>query len=1016
MKLWTTVCLAVVGIAWTALGATVVPPAPAGMDAFNGYAVKADGQDVPVVAARVSKFPLNCVWPGHQRPLWQTELAGWCRVTADGPVAFEVESARDFAEALVRPLGRKVAVAREGRRLSFTLPGPGYYTLELDGFHGALMVFVERPHAYAPRPGNRVRRLGPGVHRLGRIELGSGETLVLEDGAVLKGSVFAFGARNVEVIGGGVIDGSEIPREAKRGFGAIDNSLGSGGGNAVPMLDGAQAPFDRAGFDRLLDETACLDGNVRFYRCTGVRVAGPVMNDSPLWSCALANCEDVVFEGVKEVGMWRYNADGVDFVNCRRVTVRDCFFRNFDDCIVIKGIPGFDAWSNEDYLVERCVTWCDWGRPLEIGAETVAPEYRNLVFRDCDLIHGSTVNLDIQHHNGADIHDVLFENIRVEYTRHQLSDVYDDGTRTEFPDPWPVRHPLLVEIPIHDFWHFTKDPRHGSVHDVVFRKIQVLRDDPSVPAPVCAFKGLNDASRVRNVRLENFTLDGRPFAPEVRTNGFAEVSSETDAEKGRPLVGIFYFLWLGEDHRDPPHDISKILRSDPKAGYRPDDPVWGRTIGYMHHWGEPLYGYYCSDDEWVVRRHMKLLMQAKVDFLFFDVTNTLIYEKNAKLVMRVLQEYRDAGWSDVPQVMFYTNTKSGETVQRLYERIYRPGFAKDTWFRLDGRPVVVAHEGECSAEAREFFTIVKSQWPNEAAKAGGWPWMDFTRPQRLFPGEKVAKSVMNVSVAQHPQLRFGDSALYGEKGNCGRAYHDGANDPDPEAWKRGGNFIEQWDRALEAKPDIVLVTGWNEWIAGRWEGTKERPLMFVDCANWEYSRDIEMMRGGYGDAYFRLLCDYVRRFKGLADDDGANPPGTARRYRCFADAGFSREAQGYGTNYVNRTQRNVPEWIDVSHDATSVTFAVKTRLPVAGRPGEGDFMRILVDGHAVNERGRCVIGGDRMTLVVPRAALPGAAFGFKFVDSTEPCREPLDYYDHGVVAPLGYAEFRYSCGGAANRK
>ncbi len=513
-------------------------------------------------------------------------------------------------------------------------------------------------------------------------------------------------------------------------------------------------------------------------------------------------------------------------------------------------------------------------------------------------------------------------------------------------------------------------------------------------------------------RKEGLRNSGLLGPVSVSVIGKADPATKPSPVEKERLVGMFYFLWLGEHGRKGPYDVTRILEADPDAGNKPDSALWG-PWGAYHHWGEPLYGYYFSDDEWVVRRHMKLIMQAGVDFLFFDTTNAVTYEKNAKLVMRVLKEYHDAGWK-VPKVMFYTHSASGKTVRRIYDAIYGPGFAKDVWFRLDGKPVIVAMEEDCSPEMREFFTIVKSQWPNERSKKGGWPWMDFSRPQRVFEGEKVAMSVMNVSVAQHPQLRFGDSAMYGEKGNRGRAFHDGANDPAPGAWTKGYNFQEQWNRAHEAKPDIVLVTGWNEWIAGRWrrQGCPERPVMFVDCANAEYSRDIEMMRGGYGDNYFLQLRENVRRFKGMRDGVSANPPRRAKRYRCFADGGMPRDHAGYGTNYVNRTQRNVPLWIEVSHDEKSVTFRVKTQKPVVGKEGDGDFMRILVDGKAVNALGETRIDGDEMTLKVPRKALGvagGGEFGmdFKFVDSTEPCRDPLDWYDHGVVEPLGRLPFTY---------
>ncbi len=485
----------------------------------------------------------------------------------------------------------------------------------------------------------------------------------------------------------------------------------------------------------------------------------------------------------------------------------------------------------------------------------------------------------------------------------------------------------------------------------------------------------------------------------------------TPASNGR-LVGLFYFLWLDAANAPRgPYNVSKILEKDPRVGYKPNSPLLG-GVGVYHHWGEPLYGYYCSDDEWVARRHMKLIIQAGVDFLFFDATNASIYEHRSKMIMRILKEYQDAGWK-APKVMFYTNTASGQTVQHLYAAIYKPGYGSEVWFRLNGKPVVVGKVEECSPEAKAFFTIVKSQWPNVPPEKGGWPWMDFEYPQRLYPGDVVAKSVMNVSVAQHPTGVIGDSPLYGEKGNRGRAFHNGVNDPAPDAWTKGCNFQEQWNHAFKMKPDIVLVTGWNEWIAGQWKGARPgRPVMFVDCANTEYSRDIEMMRGGYGDNYFLQLRENVRRFKGIVDDETANAPDTPKRYPCFADSAMPRNAKGYGgKSYVNRTQRNAPQWIDVSHDAQRVKFVVRTQKPIAGKDGEGDFMRILVGGKPVNALGEVSIAGDTMTLSVPRQKLgfAGRSFRmeFKFVDSTVPCRTPLDWYDHGVVEPLGRLPFVY---------
>lgn len=552
------------------------------------------------------------------------------------------------------------------------------------------------------------------------------------------------------------------------------------------------------------------------------------------------------------------------------------------------------------------------------------------------------------------------------------------------------------------------------------------------------------------------TTSGPLMATDALGRTTPDRSAGVPAPRENRLVGLFYFLWLGEHGRHRPYNVSEIAAADPQAGYKPDSDVWG-GIGTYHHWGEPFYGYYYSDDEWVVRHHMKLIMQTGIDFLFFDTTNGVIYEHNVKLVMRVLQEYHDEGWK-IPQVMFYTNTASGKTVQQIYDKIYKPGYARDTWFCLDGKPVIIAVEAECSPECRDFFNIKMSQWPNEPDKLGGWPWMDFTRPQRVFSNLQGVPEIINVSVAQHPQLRFGDSVLYGETHNCGRAFHDGRNDPAPDAWKKGYNFAEQFDRAVETDPPIVLVTGWNEWIAGRWQGIPERPIMFVDCANYEYSRDLEMMRGGYFDNYFMQLTEYVRRYKGVEDTPvfGRLPVPEGASVGCFRDAeavydsfddgDFARHAEGYGCVYDNRTQRNAIRKIKVKHDGEYLCFLLRTKQPVTPYDGTGSWMRLylnteggqgyqfVLNTHPTPD-GRTTLArvtgsgddltaadlpdavafyetdGDRFKIKVPLRALglnpDGFTVWFKAADSREPICSVEDFYEKGDSAPLGRMNFVY---------
>ena len=512
------------------------------------------------------------------------------------------------------------------------------------------------------------------------------------------------------------------------------------------------------------------------------------------------------------------------------------------------------------------------------------------------------------------------------------------------------------------------------------------------------------------------------------------------APRENRLVGMFYFLWLGEHGRHKPYDISKILAADPMAGYKPDSDVWG-GIGTYHHWGEPFYGYYYSDDEWVIRRHMKLLTQAGIDFLFFDTTNAVIYEKNVKIVLKVLSEYIDRGLK-APKVMFYTNTASGETVQKIYESIYKPGYCRNTWFCMNGKPVIIAVPEECSEETRDFFDIKLSQWPNEADKAGGWPWMDFVKPQRAFPDLNGVPEVINVSVAQHPQIRFGDSAMYGETTNCGRSYHEGREDKFAGSFCQGFNFAEQFERALEADVPVTLVTGWNEWIAGRWPGTEERPIMFVDCADYEYSRDIEMMRGGYFDNYYLQLCGYVRRLKGM-EPERVYETGEKAVYAGYGDGNMDRCAPGYDRIYENRTGRNAIAGLTLSHTEDTLIAEVETEAAIDRSDREGAFLRLYLtvgdkdawgydyvicpgegkvricaaeDGVKPGEEiaaGRFLYAADnicRMEIPFAAIGITGETFRIccKAADARTEIAKAEDFYDTGDCLPMGRADVVYA--------
>lgn len=150
----------------------------------------------------------------------------------------------------------------------------------------------------------------------------------VDGGAVLYGSVRAIHKKNVRIVGYGVIDGSREVRTNDTKLIAADGS-------------GARDLRDEATLRAFLREANVLKGCVQLYSCEDCEIAGVIARDSATFAYILADCQRVNCEWLKTIGMWRYNSDGIDLFNSRYVRIANGFFRDFDDCIVLKGIKGW---------------------------------------------------------------------------------------------------------------------------------------------------------------------------------------------------------------------------------------------------------------------------------------------------------------------------------------------------------------------------------------------------------------------------------------------------------------------------------------------------------------------------------------------------------------------------------------------------------------------------------------------------------------------------------------------------
>lgn len=183
---------------------------------------------------------------------------------------------------------------------------------------------------------------------------------------------------------------------------------------------------------------------------------------------------------------------------------------------------------------------------------------------------------------------------------------------------------------------------------------------------------------------------------------------------------------------------------------------------------------------------------------------------------------------------------------------------------LERKAIAALSPQALTAEISGFFTTRHSwawtkdqKWYEDGKDK--WPWLDHTPQNFGWHESKDKAEQISVAIAEHPIS------------NIGRSFHDGLEPAEKQPGK-GYYFAEQWKRALEVDPEFVFITGWNEWVAMRFNNgaagnmigkpIKKGETYFVDLYNEEFSRDAEPVKGAFHDNYYYQLVDHVRKFKG----------------------------------------------------------------------------------------------------------------------------------------------------------
>ncbi len=387
------------------------------------YTVAINGQRTPVMHAAGSYYLLNFD-ADFSRPGPIT-----VSVTADDPHFWDrgVE---------VQPMRLGIRPVRRGATITFPLEGPQKLTISRPGDHFAeadmLFLFANPPETSRMGPHTPgVRYYGPGVHRES-IDARSGDTIYLDGGAVILGSLNLWQVHDVHVLGRGTI-----------------------------LYDGPQKPTDDFGWMHKRDWHSIVMDDAHNIEIDGITA----IVRSRTWQVQMKNSRHIGFYNVKIVAGTPSDAnqDGMDWLGGGDTTIRNSFFRASDDIFAM--YSSWDGYSDAalhapgpdvtNISIENTVASTSISNVMRVAWPEKIGNSAHVRMRDMDILHTGYGDCKVPFAffelwadpGGVGTHrDFRFENIRLEdwYSLYQIRYPNPSVRDVHFDGVWAMDSPGMV--------------------------------------------------------------------------------------------------------------------------------------------------------------------------------------------------------------------------------------------------------------------------------------------------------------------------------------------------------------------------------------------------------------------------------------------------------------------------------------------------------------------------------------------------------------------------------------------
>jgi len=290
-----------------------------------------------------------------------------------------------------------------------------------------------------------------------------------------------------------------------------------------------------------------------------------------------------------------------------------------------------------------------------------------------------------------------------------------------------------------------------------------------------------------------------------------------------------------------------------------------------HFWGKPLWAaehgdgtiknnyrlYFGGGDQPIVPNnellnwHAQILFDAGVDFIILNLTDTLedvpdgpSFFSGNKALFTCWKARRESGLP-TPKIAFWitVNDQDPTPLLRLEERYYdNPEYPAEMFFEHLGKKLLLCSPpiSITTSYAYPGGVITSGRFANYTTRichteASGRIWN--------FKLWDIDVPPLPFYYGGLPEQVCATVAAGGADGNYNVAPHSRGRE-------NGEYFFKFIQAAIDYGAQFVLIYSWNEWIAGNQVGNPQGPpnTSFIDQFLFEYSSDIEPVKGGFGDA------------------------------------------------------------------------------------------------------------------------------------------------------------------------